>query len=100
VSNYKKGGDDPQRLEEALARHPFAHGRAPSWKYPNFCVRGLFSLTHNWVNDCKRRTIVAARPRAARLFLGSIKAPVPSFFNRLSLCKRGVDGDPANPLHS
>src|ERR1700692_2740256 len=26
---HKKGGDDPQRLEETLARHQFAHGRAP-----------------------------------------------------------------------
>jgi hypothetical protein len=26
---HKKRSDDPQRLEEALARHQFAHGRAP-----------------------------------------------------------------------
>ena len=45
---------------------------------PNFCVRGVFRLTHHWVIDGKRRMVVTARPRRARLFLGSIKAPVPS----------------------
>ena len=38
-----------------------------------------FSRTHNWVFDCKRWRIVAARLRhLLGLFLGSIKAPVPS----------------------
>lgn len=45
---------------------------------PNFCVRGLVSLTHHWARDCKRRAIATARPRCARLFLGSIEMPVPS----------------------
>jgi len=36
-----------------------------AWKCPNFCVRGLFSFTHHWVADYKRRLIMTARPRRA-----------------------------------
>ena len=34
------------------------------WECPNFCVRGLVSLTHHWARDCKRRAIATARPRS------------------------------------
>src|SRR6195952_3894724 len=30
--------------------------------------------------------------------LCSTEQDIPPFFNRVSLCKRGVDGDPTNPL--
>ena len=38
-----------------LSRQANAILEPSSGEYPNFCVRGLFSLTHHWVNDCKRR---------------------------------------------
>ena len=39
-------------------------GFRPLRECPNFCVRGLVSLTHHWARDCKRRAIATARPRS------------------------------------
>ena len=40
-------------------------GRKPSLREcPNFCVRGLVSLTHDWARDYKRRAIATARPQS------------------------------------
>ena len=43
---------------------PIADASASSRECPNFCVRGLVSLTHHWARDCKRRAIATARPRS------------------------------------
>ena len=45
---------------------------------PNFCVRGLSSLTHHWVSNCSPGLLVAATHIGRqRSFLGSIDTPVP-----------------------
>ena len=53
--------------------------RSEPGECPNFCVRGLISLTHHWAIDCKRRmTVAASHDACSRLFLGLTTAPVPS----------------------
>ena len=54
-------------LDHGTALPLLAHGQRASHKMrecPNFCVRGLVSLTHHWARDCKRRAIATARPRS------------------------------------
>src|SRR5271157_4743022 len=59
-----------------------------AWNCQNFCVRGGYSLAlTGQVIVSGERLSRQARNAGRSMFLGSIKAPVPLFFNRLPLCK-------------